>query len=170
MASYKAEKSSNSRRNFQRTICKDRFPLPKKCREGRPESETNDDFKKWNTNFRLEHSIEKNRATFCRCPVVPSWSDPKRHVPLTFQRSFQKTIVNGKQPQSRFPAHEGKFSLFPSSSPKRIPTISFQCLQTNTSQIAGFLTCSLSTFLNTRRKISTGQIQKRIFETLKRST
>ena len=52
--------------------------------------------------FRLEHSIEKNRATFCRCPVVPCWSDPKRHVALTFQRSFQKTIVNGKQPQYRF--------------------------------------------------------------------
>ena len=109
----------------------------------------NDGFKKWNTNFRLEHSIEKNRATFCRCPVVPSWRDPKRHVPLTFQRSFQKTIVNGKQPQSRFPAHEGKFSLFPSSSPKRRPTIFFQ---TNTSKIAGFLTCSLSTSFNTRRK------------------
>ena len=85
------------------------------------------------------------------CPVVPSWSNPKRHVPLTFQKSFQKTIVNGKQPRSRFPAHEGKFSLFHSSSPKGRPTISLQCLQTNTSEI-GFLTCSLSKFFNTRRK------------------
>ena len=87
-----------------------------------------------------------------RTPVVPSLNDPKGHVPPTFQRSFQKTVVNGKQLWSRFPAHEGKFSLFPSSSPKGRATISFQCLQTNTSQISSFLTCSLSTFFNTRRK------------------
>ena len=103
--------------------------------------------------FSLEHSIEKHKSRdLFRCPIVSSWGDPKRHVPLTFQRSFQKTIVNGKQPQSRFPAaHAGKFSLFPSSSPNRRPTISFQCLQTDTSQIGGFVTCSLSTFFNTWR-------------------
>ena len=40
------------------------------------------------------------------------------HVLLTFQRSFQKTIVNCRQLQSRFPAHKGKFSLSSFSSPK----------------------------------------------------
>ena len=35
--------------------------------------------------------------------------------------------------------------------PKEV-LLSFKCLQINTSQIAGFLTCSLSTFFNTRRK------------------
>ena len=57
-------------------------------------------------------------------------------------------------------------SLFPSSSPKGVflPTVFFQCLQTNTSQIAGFLTCSLL-------GENTGQIRKKIFEkALKRST
>ena len=110
--------------------------------------------------FSLEHSIEKNRASdLFRCPVVSSWGDPKRQVPLTFQRSFQKIIVNGKQPQSRFPAAlERKFSLFPSSSPNRRPIISFQCLQTNTSQIGGFVTCSLS--INSTLGESTGQIRK----------
>ena len=54
-----------------------------------------------------------------------------------------KTIINLK----------GNFSCFLySSSPKWRPIIAFQCLQTNTPQIAGFLTCSLFTFFNTRRK------------------
>ena len=48
---------------------------------------------------------------------------------ISLSRYFQQTLhtVNGKQPQSRFPAHQGKFSLFPSSSPRGRPTISFQC-------------------------------------------
>ena len=46
----------------------------------------------------------------------------------------------------------GNFPCFLySSSTKGRPIIAFQCLQTK-SQIAGFLTCSLFTFFNTRQK------------------
>ena len=52
-----------------------------------------------------------------------------------------------------FPPMKGNFPCFPLVHPKEdLLLISFQCLQTNISQIAGFLTCSLSTFFNTRRK------------------
>ena len=69
------------------------FSLPKKVLR-RPAWEWNE---RWlwtmENEFSLEHSIEKNRASdLFRCPFVSSWGDPKRHVPLTFQRSFQKTI------------------------------------------------------------------------------
>ena len=70
-----------------------------------------------------------------------------------------KTIINLK----------GNFPCFLySSSPKWRPIVAFQCLQTNTPQIAGLLTCSLFTFFNTRQKYWT--LKRRIFETLKRRT
>ena len=43
--------------------------------------------KKWNTNFRLEYSIRKNRTTFSDVPLFPRifrWeADPKSRVPFT---------------------------------------------------------------------------------------
>ena len=43
--------------------------------------------KKWNTNFRLEYSIRKNRTTFSDVPLLSGifrWeADPKSRVPFT---------------------------------------------------------------------------------------
>ena len=50
---------------------------------------------KWNTNFRLEHFVRKNRTTFSDVTLLPEifhWNDPKFRVPFTFQPE------NGKQP------------------------------------------------------------------------
>ena len=47
--------------------------------------------KKWNTNFRLEYSIRKNRTTFSDVPLPPEifrWEDLKSCVPFTFQPDF----------------------------------------------------------------------------------
>ena len=44
--------------------------------------------KKWNTNFRLEYSIRRNRTTFSGVPMLPEifrWEDPNSRVPYTFQ-------------------------------------------------------------------------------------
>ena len=104
------------------TIYKDRFPLPRKCRERQSGSERNDGFEKWNMNFRLEHSIAKNRATFSDVPLFPAGATQKGMFHSLFKGVFRKLLsTSGKQPQSRFPTHEGKFSLLPSSSPKGRP-------------------------------------------------
>ena len=56
--------------------------------------------KKWNSNFRLEHSVRKNRTVFSDVPLLPEssrWNNPKSRVPCTFQLDFPETfciIVN----------------------------------------------------------------------------
>ena len=50
--------------------------------------------KKWNTNFRLEHSAGKNRTTFSNVPLLSEiflWNDPKSRVPFTFKPDFPET-------------------------------------------------------------------------------
>ena len=126
------------------TICKHRFPLPKKCRAGRPESEMNDGFEKMEHEFPFGTFYrEKQGLPFADVPLFPAGATQKGMFHSLFKGVFRKllSMVNNRSLVFR-----------PSSSPKGRPTISFQCLQTNTSQIAGFLTCSLSTFFNTRRK------------------
>ena len=61
--------------------------------------------KKWNTNFYLEYSIQKNRTTFSDLPLLPEifcWNDQKSHVLFTFQPDFPELFVNGKQPVFHF--------------------------------------------------------------------
>ena len=55
--------------------------------------------KKWNTNFRLEHSVRKKQDYLFRCPVAPgNFLVEFSGVPLTFQPDFRETFfVNGKQ-------------------------------------------------------------------------
>ena len=51
--------------------------------------------KKWNTNFRSEHSVGKNRTTLSDIPLLQEifrWKDPKSRVPLTFQTDFAETF------------------------------------------------------------------------------
>lgn len=103
-------------------------------------------------NHGINHFTRCSYWNFWRMPIDQVRIRARTRIYFAFPPFSTKTIVNGKQPQSRFPVHEGKFSLFPSSSPKGRPTISFQCLQTNTSQVASFLTYSLSTIFKTRRK------------------
>ena len=53
-------------------------------------------FKKWNTNFRLEYSVRKNRTIFSDVPLLPEkfgWNDRKSHVPaLLSNRTFRKIV------------------------------------------------------------------------------
>ena len=57
--------------------------------------------KKWNTNFRLEHSVLKNRTTFSDVPLLSEIShrnDPTQKVVFHLtNRIFRKLFVNGKQ-------------------------------------------------------------------------
>ena len=46
---------------------------------------------KWNTNFRLEHSVLKNRTAFSEVPLLPEnfyWNDPNGLVPFILQPDF----------------------------------------------------------------------------------
>ena len=52
------------------TVCTNQFHLPKNGREGL-KLVSKMALKEWNTNFRLEYSIEKNRTTFSDVPVAP---------------------------------------------------------------------------------------------------
>ena len=65
-------------------ICTNQFNLPKN--EGL-KLVSKVALKKWNTNFRLEYSIRKNRTTFSDVPLFPRifrWeADPKSRVPFT---------------------------------------------------------------------------------------
>ena len=55
-------------------------------------------------------------------PLFPAGATQKGMFHSLFKGVFRKLLsTSGKQPQSRFPTHEGKFSLFPSSSPKGRP-------------------------------------------------
>ena len=57
--------------------------------------------KKWNTNFRLEHFVRKNRTTFSDVPLLSEichWNDPTQKVVFHLtNRIFRKLFVNGKQ-------------------------------------------------------------------------
>ena len=56
--------------------------------------------KKWNTNFRVEYSVQKNRRLF-RCSVAAGnfpLKRPKSRAPFTFQPDFPEMVFNGKQP------------------------------------------------------------------------
>ena len=77
------------------TICTNQSHLPKNDREGlNPVSKMA--LKKWNTNFRLEYSVRKNRTTFSDVPsLLPEifrWNDPKSRVLFTFQPDFQENF------------------------------------------------------------------------------
>ena len=57
--------------------------------------------KKWNTNFRLEHSVRKKYVPLL--PEIFRWNDPKSSVPFTFQPGFPETFCEcGKRPQCTF--------------------------------------------------------------------
>ena len=63
------------------------FHLPENGREGL-KLVSKMALKKWNTNFRLEYSIRKNRTTFSYVPLLLEifrWEDPKIRVLFTFQ-------------------------------------------------------------------------------------
>ena len=52
--------------------------------------------KKWNTNFRLERSVQKNRATFSNILLLLKifrWNDPESRVPFTIQPRIPETFV-----------------------------------------------------------------------------
>ena len=46
--------------------------------------------KKWNTNFRFEHSVRKKYVPLL--PEIFRWDDPKSRVPFTFQPGFPETF------------------------------------------------------------------------------
>ena len=51
--------------------------------------------KKWNSNFRLQQSVRKNRTTFSGVPLLREsfrWNDPKSRVPFSFQPDFPETF------------------------------------------------------------------------------
>ena len=52
--------------------------------------------KKWNTNFRLEHAVRKNRNPISYNPFLQEFfhpNDPKSCVPFTFQPDFLETPI-----------------------------------------------------------------------------
>ena len=72
------------------TICTDQFHLTENGREGL-KLVSKMALRKWNTNFRLEYFVRKNRTTFSDVPLLPEifrWEDPKSRVPLTFEPDF----------------------------------------------------------------------------------
>ena len=72
------------------TICTNQFPLPKNSREGL-KLVSKMALKKWNTNFRLEHSVQKKRDYLFRCSVAPGQfplEQPKSRVPFTVHPDF----------------------------------------------------------------------------------
>ena len=72
------------------TICTDQFHLTENGREGL-KLVSKMALRKWNTNFRLEYFVRKNRTTFSDDPLLPEifrWEDPKSRVPFTFEPDF----------------------------------------------------------------------------------
>ena len=72
------------------TICTDQFHLTENGREGL-KLVSKMALRKWNTNFRLEYFVRKNRTTFADVPLLPKifhWEDPKSRVPFTFEPDF----------------------------------------------------------------------------------
>ena len=67
------------------TICTDQFHLTENGREGL-KLVSKMALRKWNTNFRLEYFVRKNRTTFSDVPLLQEifrWEDPKSRVPFT---------------------------------------------------------------------------------------
>ena len=61
----------------------------------RSEPGIKEDLNKWNTKFRLEYSVQKNRTNFSDVPLLPEtfcWNDPKTRVPLTLHLGFPETF------------------------------------------------------------------------------
>ena len=84
------------------TICTNQSHLPKNDREGlNPVSKMA--LKKWNTNFRLEYSVQKNRTTFSdflslHCYRAFSGGKTQKVVcHLLSNLIFRKILVHGKQ-------------------------------------------------------------------------
>ena len=76
------------------TIFTNQFHLPKNDREGL-KLVSKMALKKWNTNFRLEYSVQKDRTTFSDVPLLQEifrWNDPKCHVPFSFLTDFPETF------------------------------------------------------------------------------
>ena len=81
------------------TISTNQFHLPENGREGL-KLVSRMALKKWNTNFRLEYSIRKNRTTFSDVPFLPEIfrrEDTKSRFPFTFQPDFPENY-SVKQP------------------------------------------------------------------------
>ena len=81
-------------------ICKNQLYLPKNGLEGL-KLVSKIALRKWNMNFRLEHSIQKNRTTFSDVPLLPEFStgmNQKVVFHLLSDWIFQEICVSGKQP------------------------------------------------------------------------
>ena len=77
------------------TICIIHFHLPENGREG-VKLVSKMALEKWNTNFRLEYSIRKNRTSFSDVPLLPEifrWEDLKIRVPFIFQPDFPENFL-----------------------------------------------------------------------------
>ena len=71
--------------------------------------------KKWNTNFRLEHSVRKNRTTFSNVPLLSEiflWNDPKSRVPFTFKPDFPETWCKNNLKMPSWPLYGTSFGKF----------------------------------------------------------
>ena len=84
----------------------------------------NDGVEKWNTNFRLEHSVERNRATFSDVPLFPAGATQKDMFHSLFKGVFRKLLSMVNNRSLVFWLMKANFP-FPSSSPKGRPTISY---------------------------------------------
>ena len=86
------------------TICTNQLHSLKNGREGL-KLVSKKALREWNTNFRLESSIQKNKTTFSDVPVAP-WNFPLGKPRVLFHlfsnQISQKIFVNGKQPLSVF--------------------------------------------------------------------
>ena len=74
------------------TICSNQFHLPKNGCEGL-KLVSKMALKEWNTNFRLEYSIRKNRTTFSDVLLLPEifrWEDTESRAPF-FPTGFPRT-------------------------------------------------------------------------------
>ena len=104
------------------TISTNQFHLPENGREGL-KLVSRMALKKWNTNFRLEYSIRKNRTTFSDVPFLPEIfrrEDTKSRFPFTFQPDFSENYSVNNQWEPSNHGHEresvlrnpGKFCLW----------------------------------------------------------
>ena len=87
-------KANGKKNSVAFTICTNQFRLPENDRE-RLKLLSKMSFKKWNTNFRLEYSVRKNRTTFSDVPLFPEmfgWNDQKSRVPLLSNWTFRKLV------------------------------------------------------------------------------
>ena len=63
--------------------------------------------KKWNTNFRLEHSVRKNRTTFLDFPLflgIFQWDEPTKRVPFTAEPEIPEILSKWKAPVNKHPS------------------------------------------------------------------